>query len=368
MYSKRIKIWIILSCLTTLVPVARLLQMQLIPDPGVFPRIEELLARKGSRHQMQTLRGKIIDTHGRVLASEEAVFRVYVSYSLTKYLDSRVMRANDLKALRTKDPEKRRAAIENVDALQREMEGDLSLLLDRCEQFGISPGQINAAIRRKNKAIWNLRMLQVWKAKCRDSELYQDHAQGDGMMSVMPKDARPDLEKAIEDEDERLLLINAVEIKEMDKSWPVLELKTDHDVLAAQLEFLDIEHLVIAPEAVRRYPYGQVAAQTIGWVSPVTGKNKTGKSKELFEKDKLREYRNNELYGKIDGIEYMAEAILRGRRGEELRDSDGNLIEQIEAQLGQDVHLTLDIELQQDIENYLLWDIYLMKEQILKMR
>lgn len=354
MYSKRIKILITLSCLMTLVPVARLVQMQLIHHPAVFERIDDLVSGKGSRHQMQTLRGQILDRKGRVLASEEAVFRLYVSYNLTKHLDSRVMRANDLKALRTKDPKMRRAAIENVDALQREKEGDLSLLLDKCEQFGISRKQINAVITNKNDAIWDLRMLQVWRAKCSDSKWYQYHADRDGMMSVKPSEARPELEKTIADEDERLLLINAVKIREMHKPWPVLELKTDHDVLAAQLEFLDIEHFSIAPEAVRRYPYGQVAAQTIGWVSPVT--KVTKKSKELFEKDTLREYRNNELAGKIDGIEYMAETLLRGRRGEERRDPDGNLIEQIDAQLGQDVHLTLDIELQRDIENHLLYD------------
>ncbi|MCH8217100.1 MAG: hypothetical protein IH892_10040 [Planctomycetes bacterium] len=324
--------------------------MQLIHHPAVFERIDDLKARRGSRHQMQTLRGQILDRKGRPLAYEEAVFRLYVSYDLTQHVDSRVARANEIKAFRIKDPETRSAAIEEVEALRRRREGDLGLLLDKCEHFGISPNRINSVIRHKNNVIWDLRMLQVWKAECRDSDLYQAY-RGDRIASVKASQARPDLEATIGDPDERLLLINAINILEMHEQWPVLELKSDHDVLAAQLEFLDIEHFAIAPEAVRRYPYGQTAAQTIGWVGPVTER-----SMELFKGDALRKYRVNELCGRFGGIEYMAEPLLRGRRGEERRDLDGNLLEQTDPQMGQDVQLTLDIELQRDIENLILFE------------
>ena len=63
MYNKRIKTLIILSCLMALVPAARLVQLQLIHHPAVFERIDDLT--KGSRHQMQTLRGQILDRQGR---------------------------------------------------------------------------------------------------------------------------------------------------------------------------------------------------------------------------------------------------------------------------------------------------------------
>lgn len=347
MYSKRIKILVTLICLMTAVPAVRLVQLQLIHHPAVFERIDDLT--KGSRHQMQTLRGQILDRHGRVLAYEEAVFRLYVSYDLTQHVDSRVTTANDLKAVRKKDPEARRAALEAVDKQQSSRENDLRLLLDRCQHFGISQATILGVIRRKNDAIWDLRMLQVWKTRCRGSELYERY-RGDRIGSVKASQARPDLEAAIEDANRRLLLINDVDITEMHDPWPVLDLPTDHDVLAAQLEFLEIEHFAIAPEALRRYPYGQAAAQTIGWVGPVTKENM-----KLFKKDPLREYRVGDLCGRFGGIEYVAEPLLRGRRGEERRDLDGNVLEQTEPQMGQDVQLTLDIELQQDIENLILF-------------
>ncbi|MCH8193403.1 MAG: hypothetical protein IIA65_05235, partial [Planctomycetes bacterium] len=249
MYSKRIKVLIILSCLMTLIPAARLVQLQLVHHAAVFERIDVLKSGRGSHHQMQTLRGQILDRNGRVLASEEAVFRLYVSYDLTQHVDSRVARANELKAFRIKDPETRSAAIEEVDATRRRREGDLRLLLDKCEHFGISAAKIEAVISSKNDAIWDLRMLQVWKARCRGSDLYETYRGRIG--SVRASQARPDLEAAIEDANTRLLLINAINILEMHEQWPVLELKSDHDVLAAQLEFLDIEHFAIAPEAVR---------------------------------------------------------------------------------------------------------------------
>jgi len=60
-----------------------------------------------------------------------------------------------------------------------------------------------------------------------------------------------------------------------------------------------------------------------------------------------------ELCGREDGVEYVCETILRGRRGELVRDIDLQIISRTETRFGKDVSLTLDIELQRKIENYL---------------
>jgi penicillin-binding protein 2 len=49
----------------------------------------------------------------------------------------------------------------------------------------------------------------------------------------------------------------------------------------------------------------------------------------------------------------VCEAILRGRRGEAIYDMDDQLLARTETQFGRDVQLTLDIELQKKIEEYL---------------
>ncbi|KKK68085.1 hypothetical protein LCGC14_2947610, partial [marine sediment metagenome] len=140
-----------------------------------------------------------------------------------------------------------------------------------------------------------------------------------------------------------------VDIGEMHKSYPLLELKTDDDIFTAQLEFLDIDGVQILPKAHRFYPFRSVAAQTIGWVGPATQEA----DRRLFADDKLSSYLNDEVCGREDGVEYVCESILRGRRGELVYDIDRRLINRTETRFGKDVSITLDIELQKEIENYL---------------
>jgi penicillin-binding protein 2 len=71
------------------------------------------------------------------------------------------------------------------------------------------------------------------------------------------------------------------------------------------------------------------------------------------EQDMLREYLPDELAG-VTGIERMAEPVLRGIRGRQVHHRSGALVEQTAAVGGQDVHVTLDIELQQVIEREIL--------------
>jgi penicillin-binding protein 2 len=145
------------------------------------------------------------------------------------------------------------------------------------------------------------------------------------------------------------LLIEKIQnIPKMNRPWRLLELKTDADVFDAQLEFMDIEGIEILPESRRIYPYASVAAQTIGWV----GRHQE-RDKQLFENDKLSRYLSEEVCGREDGVEYICEAILRGRRGEKAYDIDLQLISRTETQFGKDVTTTLDIELQKKIEDHL---------------
>jgi penicillin-binding protein 2 len=74
---------------------------------------------------------------------------------------------------------------------------------------------------------------------------------------------------------------------------------------------------------------------------------------KLFANDKLSRYLNEEVCGREDGVEYICETILRGRRGEKQWDIDRQLVSKTETQFGKDVTLTLDIELQKKIEDHL---------------
>jgi len=61
--------------------------------------------------------------------------------------------------------------------------------------------------------------------------------------------------------------------------------------------------------------------------------------------DPFAEYQSDERMG-VSGIEYAAEQTLRGRRGRIVADRDGNILEQVDAEHGRDVRLTLHAPLQ----------------------
>ncbi|NIA07087.1 MAG: hypothetical protein GWP14_05550 [Actinobacteria bacterium] len=116
------------------------------------------------------------------------------------------------------------------------------------------------------------------------------------------------------------------------------------------------EWITLVPTTRRVYPYGYVAAQTIGSVGPVRGDD----LKE-FERNSLRPqledpYRayapDNDIIG-WSGVERGYDwRVLRGRRGIQQKDRLGNLVPggNLAPQAGTDLHLTIDIALQADIE------------------
>jgi penicillin-binding protein 2 len=344
MYEKRIRIFVAFSLLLLVVYLVRLAQMQLLTASSVQNEIAELKRRRGQSEQFKTLRGKILDRNGNVLATDQARFWIHIDYELSRYKDQRVRRAMILKAEQENEPE---AAVAKVDGKIRKKIEDVRNIIDKCAQFkGVEPWVIEEDIQKINDEVWTLRVFQAWRKAFPNSEILDDY---DSVLSVPPSRAIAEFEKRLPDPNERLRLINEVDIVEMHESRPLLELKTDDDIFAAQFEFMDTEGIHILSTEKRFYPYFSVAAQTIGWVGGATQPG----DREFFAEDKLASYQDGEFCGKRPGVEYVCEAILRGRRGEVVKDIDGTLQNEIETEFGKDVRLTLDIELQRDIEHYL---------------
>ncbi|MHC4594982.1 MAG: penicillin-binding transpeptidase domain-containing protein, partial [Planctomycetota bacterium] len=341
MYDKRIKIFIILSALLLAVCLLRLTQMQLLPGSSVQDDIAEL--KRGLSLQLKTVRGKILDRTGRVLAADEPRFWVHINYRFSCFLDERVQQGKLLRAAKKTDP--RLALSETREEIQARLE-DLQQVINKCAQFkSVESSVITGEIQKINDFVWDRRVFQAWRRNFPNSEVLENYDR----ISVPISQAIADFKKKQPDPVKRLGLVNEVDIAEMHKDWPLLELKTDNDVFAAQLEFLNIRGVQILPKQQRSYPYGTVAAQTIGWVGPATQEQ----DKQLFANDRLLSYLGGELCGREDGVEYVCETILRGRRGELVRDIDLQIISRTETRFGKDVSLTLDIELQRRIEDYL---------------
>ncbi len=343
MYDKRIKIFVILSTALLLLCLLRLIQMQLLPDSSLQDEIEELKRQRGRSRRLKTIRGGILDRKGRVLALDEPQFHLHINYRLSSFFDERVQQAKLLRAAQRNNPDEARNKVTKEILTKLE---DLQQIIDKCVHFGLEREDVQNRINRINNRIWNLRIFQAWRQKCSKSALFEKYK--DNLFNVKPSDFIADFEKHCHNPNDRLMLIDQTNIAEMHKYWPLLELKTDDDIFTAQLEFMDVDGVEILPKGHRFYPYGPAAAQTIGWVGPAQPHDK-----KLFEGNKLSSYLDDEVCGREDGVEYVCETILRGRRGQEEWDIDRVLKNRTEPKFGEDVQLSLDIELQKKIEDYL---------------
>jgi penicillin-binding protein 2 len=345
MYHKQIKIFAILLTFFLFAFLLRLAQMQLLSNSFYRDKITKLRLQKSHSRQFKTVRGKILDRNGKVLAVDEPQFQLYINYGLTCFMDDRVRQGNLLKAADKKDDTGASAA-----KAQKKLDdglADLNQIISKCAQLGgVKPTEVKTEIQKINDFIWKQRTFQAWRDNFPNSEVFENYK---NIISIPDYVATADFEKKEPNSVERLRLINKVDIAEMHKNWPLVELKTDDDIFTAQLEFSDIDGVQILAKGQRSYPFGSAAAQTIGWVGPATQQA----DRQLFADDKLSRYLDDEVCGREDGVEYACETILRGKRGKIVYDIDRELIDETKAQLGKDVSLTLDIELQQKIEKYL---------------
>jgi penicillin-binding protein 2 len=237
--------------------------------------------------------------------------------------------------------------LDEVQEEVKEKRRQLDEVVQECSRFGVGQEQIEATIKAKNNWLWNKRSHVAWARSDYDPNLVNTYG---GRVNVPLAKALADLASQFPDPNERYRQIAKVkDIPEMEEKLPLVELRTEDDVFAAQVEFRDIADVNVVPTGYRYYPYGVVAAQTLGWVGPATQPRDT----RLFAGDPQASYLADEVCGREDGVEYVCESVLRGRRGELVYDIDRQLVRETETRFGQDVQLTLDIELQKQIEEYM---------------
>ena len=108
----------------------------------------------------------------------------------------------------------------------------------------------------------------------------------------------------------------------------------------------EMEGVEVDAEAVRYYPYGDLAAHILGYTGEM--------SDEELEKRKEEGYRLGDVIGQM-GIEAAYEKQLRGQWGGQQVEVDGmgqvvRILGEKQTQAGKDVRLTLDVKLQQAAE------------------
>ncbi|MBN1786820.1 MAG: hypothetical protein JW806_00310 [Sedimentisphaerales bacterium] len=322
MHNKRLRIFALFCVLFAAICLGRLGYIQLNPNSAWQSQLERISS--GASERLPSLRGKILDRNGKILAGDEAKFSLCIDYKLARLADERFWKVQLLQSLHrsnTKDAgEKIRAKYaRDFDALNQ--------IIHKCAQFkNLTFEQVKTQINEQiNEPIWRLRHYLAWKRRCPDKKF----------------------EDAVPDANERLILAAKIDVAEMHQGQEIFKFENDDEVLAAQLKFLDTDGVQIQPSAQRYYPYGSSASQLIGWVRPADIEDNPE-----FLTDQLERYMHGDVTG-FSGIEYVCEPFLRGRRGEILYDIDKKIVSDIETVYGSDVKLTIDIDLQKKIEELL---------------
>ncbi len=108
----------------------------------------------------------------------------------------------------------------------------------------------------------------------------------------------------------------------------------------------------LAPSHRRVYPQGDIACHIIGVTGPIfkedAEKYNLTSSEADWLKQKMKNYFAGDTIGK-SGVEKMAEDKLRPRRGFRRFDTPGQASHSMRAQAGQDVRLTIDVDLQRKL-------------------
>ncbi len=135
---------------------------------------------------------------------------------------------------------------------------------------------------------------------------------------------------------------------------------TYHVALQLQEESLSLPGVAVRPVSVREYPTGSLTAHIIGYMAPIPAE----------EAQSLIEQGYDPAFDRIgvDGVEFFLESQLAGQRGSTLREVDVageiiNVLERVPPVPGQNIRLTIDIELQRAAEQALINRINLLNAQ-----
>ncbi len=295
MFHRRLTWFWALLCAATVLIVVRLLHIQVVQAAHYEQLAQRILTRP--HRYLAAPRGSILDHHGRTLVSDQPCFTITMHYGVlagrSEYLTGAA------RALRRRG--------------YYPAETPLTEIVARLTQVEIP---------RTWRRLSELTGLSVAELHQRAAEVC---ARVDRIRAAVLRRS-PGIRQ----------------IAEEDQLMPVLENVDSAVALPVRLELEEYPWLRVIP-ATRR-----VAHEADALVHVLGRLGAAGPAQieaDPYRTDELRRLRPQDLCG-ISGVEYLAEASLRGRRGRIVEEYDRQVRERLDPVAGQDVQLTIDLDLQ----------------------
>lgn len=290
--------------------LARLYGLQIVERAKYHNDAEEALV--APRHYLPPLRGAIRDRYGEVLVSDEPTYDVTVLYRALKA--DRDFTDDYALEIRRSEPDWHHAEPEE---LAIEAKDRLDGFYDRLARLsGESPDDL---LLRRDQIVNSVEHLRkyIWKHRPQD-------------------DRKPE-------EDFR--------IREQDLYHPLMRDVSPEARAQIEIALRDLPFVRIEPSVRRVWHDGaQPLCHILGRIGQVSPERI---DEDPLADDPLAHYRAGDLVG-VSGAELLAESTLRGVRGYEEKNLDGEVIAHQDPVDGSDVRLTIDLDLQQSIAKLLM--------------
>ncbi len=346
MFERRLKIFMGVIVLVTLVLLSRVFEVQVIAHDQWSKKAAGMLTKPLIT---ETTRGRILDVRGKPLAVDTACTDACVDYrAIVDPPDSEWLRGIVIARLRARlgkdytsakadqkkamQEEEKKAALADIDAMWNEL-AKFNPQADPNE----SP---RAAIEQIRKDI--IQSVNARRQWFGNRNQQRQEAQSSARSKLMRWLAGPGVDLSgdgigvIQEQQEPHVVLAAIdsdacnELGKRQEQYP---------------------GLVLRPSTHRTYPLKTVACHLLGNLSHVSASDLEINKRENL--DELRQYQPNDVIGR-NGIEALCEPVLRGTRGKiETRLSDKEIIAQQDFIPGSDVQLTIDSDLQAQAQEML---------------
>jgi penicillin-binding protein 2 len=337
MYERRLKILFGIIVATVVLLLLRAAHLQLVQGEQWRAQAQQAMRRTS---YPETTRGRILDIRGRELAVDAPCIDAAVDYRaielneawITEQARARLQTRAD-GAWRSADREGRRQLLAaETQAVRADIERMWQVL---AAEGGISREEIErlkASIRQRVE-MRRRSVIYGRYVSAREDRERQDV----GWLRQLLVPGGGDLQ--IDS-----FVIDVAEQTEAHVILPAVSVETNNR-LKKRIE--EYPGLILRPSKHRWYPFGEAACHLLGYLSAV---RREDLDTDPWVTDPRRQYLPNDLAGRA-GIEALCEATLRGSRGRIVRLAGQEAILEQDAPVpGGDVRLTIDIDLQRDLE------------------